>query len=64
VDQKRDLVELKDTMRAISSDARGWLKVWARAVWAPGAFEPTEAALHEDGQIGALRRRLGKPRVG
>jgi hypothetical protein len=60
-------MELKDTLRAISSDARGWLKVWARAVWAPGAFEPMEAALHEDdqvGQIGALRRRLGKPRVG
>ncbi len=112
-------MELKDTLRAISDDARGWLKAWARDFTEEGPppkadteFPPVaelwtllerthkrlldvldaaspaeldrpprvanpyfhtlgqgiyEAALHENyhvGEIAALRKALGKPRIG
>jgi hypothetical protein len=105
-------MELKDTMRSISNDARSWLKAWARdftedeargrsatdvhrilwrgswATWVLDAAGPAEldrppraanpyfhnlaqgvyeAALYENyhvGEIAALRKVLGKPRIG
>jgi len=69
-------MELKTTLLAISDDARGWLTVWARDVAqlftveaSPEPFVPAslEAALHENyhvGEIAALRKELGKARIG
>jgi hypothetical protein len=35
-------MELKDTLRAISDDARGWLKAWARDFTEEEARQPTD----------------------
>lgn len=80
-------MELQDTLRDISNDARGWLKAWASDFTDVEASQPVrdsrapnpnpyfhslgqgvyEAALHENyhvGEIAALRKVLGKPRIG
>ena len=34
-------MELKDTLRSISNDARGWLRAWARDFTEAEAHQPT-----------------------